>query len=336
MFTELMNILITGACGYIGSHFTNLISKSGKHNLFAIDNLSTGFRNAIPGSVELLCDNLENTKNIDTFIRDNNIDTIFHFAGKIIVSESIKKPYLYYKSNTINTCNLANIASKSKVKFFIFSSTAAVYAQPPDNRAIDEDCPTQPLSPYGASKLMSERIISDIFAGTETKYANLRYFNVAGAALDNSNGQRSPNSTHLIKMCCKAVLNDNFTLSIFGNNYNTKDGTGIRDYIHIEDLTEAHLQVLKYLKNGGNSQVFNIGYGRGYSVFDVIKSIEKVAGKKLKYQIKDKRPGDAAAIVSSNKKIISMTSWRPKFDNLDIITKTTLDWELKIKASNEK
>ncbi len=326
-----MNILITGACGYIGSHFTNLLSASGERNLFAIDNLSTGFKNSIPGSVELLCCDLENTGNIEDFIRGNKIDAIFHFAGKIIVPESVRNPFLYYTSNTFNTCNLASIAAKSGVKYFIFSSTAAVYSQPPDNRPIDENFQTNPLSPYGASKLMSERIISDIFANKNVKYANLRYFNVAGAALDGSNGQRSPNSAHLIKMCCKAALDKNFILDVFGNDFNTKDGTGVRDYIHVEDLANAHLKIFDYLKNGGVPQVFNVGYGRGHSVFDVIKSVERVSGTKLKYQIKPRRSGDAAEIVSSNKKITSLTSWRPKFDNLDIITKTALDWEKKLR-----
>ncbi len=329
------NILITGACGYIGSHFTKLMLESKKYNLFAIDDLSTGVRSSISEKIPLLQTPLENTLEVENFIRKNKIDSIFHFAGKIVVSESVENPYKYYSSNTVNTLNLAKIASDCEVQHFIFSSTAAVYGEPKQNEKVSETSDKNPISPYGKSKLFSENIIADICKSSEMKFAILRYFNVAGASEDLSIGQQTPNPTHLIKMCCNVVLGKAKKLSVFGNDYPTKDGTGIRDYIHVCDLASAHNAVYEYLLNGGDSDYFNIGYGVGYSVMDVIKAFEHVTGRQIDYDIKPRRLGDAACVVSANEKILNKTNWKPTLNDIHTIVKHAYLWDKSISNSNK-
>ncbi len=324
-----MNILITGACGYIGSHFVRLAKNIPGFNLFAIDDLSTGKKTSIPESIPLLIEPLENTKAVKAFIAENKIDVIFHFAGKIVVSESVVNPHKYYISNTMNTANLADIAAKNGVEYFIFSSTAAVYGQPKNGEKIKEDDEKNPVSPYGASKLMSERIIADIAKTCDMKYAILRYFNVAGASEDLSIGQETPNATHLFRAVCDTALGLRDSLDIYGNDYSTPDGTGIRDYIHVCDLVSAHYSVLKYIQREKKSEIFNIGYGRGVSVLEAKNAVEKVSGTKIRTEFKPRRPGDCACVISDNTKITSLTDWQPKYRDIKTIAGHAYAWEKK-------
>lgn len=324
-----MNILLTGACGYIGSHVCDQMMKD--NNIIVVDNLSTGFRNAISPNIKLYIEDLANTREIESIFRKHRIEAVIHFAGKISVPESVANPYLYYQTNTFNTLNLLNIASKCGVKFFIFSSTAAVYSQPNGTVHLSETDKTNPISPYGASKLMSERIIADIGRISGIKYAILRYFNVAGADPSLRIGQRNSNAAHLIKMCCKTVLGDRDCLDIFGTDYPTKDGTGVRDYIHVYDLAQAHLSALEYLKNGGISDIFNVGYSHGYSVLDIVDSFKRITNKDIKLRYAPRRNGDCAYIVADNSKILSKTNWIPRFNDIDLIVRHSYEFELRLR-----
>lgn len=328
-----MNILLTGACGYIGSHVTDLLSSVKECKLFVIDNLSTGFADALDDSVYLAKFDLADGSRVAEFIKEKNIEAIFHFAGKISVPESIENPLYYYANNTVNTLNLLSAAKQGSVKYFIFSSTAAVYAEPSNGEKITENFPVSPKSPYGASKLMSERMITDISAVSGMKYAILRYFNVSGANPEMRLGQRNKGAKHLIKMCCKVLTGEMDYLSIFGNDYPTPDGTGIRDYIHVSDLAQAHVDVLDYLQNDGTSEIFNVGYSRGFSVLEVVRAMEKVSGHKIPLKFEARRPGDCARIISSNDKILAMTKWRPKYDDIEQIVSDSLKWEEKMKST---
>ena len=328
-----MNILVTGACGYIGSHFVKMMVEKYNYKIFAIDDLSTGVRNSIAQEVFLLEASLNDVNAVRNFILENKIDSIFHFAGKIVVSESMENPYKYYTQNLENTLNLVQVAAECGVKHFVFSSTAAVYGNPSQNDFVDEDYQKNPISPYGKSKLFSESIIADIAKKYGMKYAILRYFNVAGASEDLSIGQQTPNATHLIKMCCNAALGKAEKIYVFGNDYPTKDGTGVRDFIHVCDLVDAHEKVYRYLLEGGDSDIFNVGYGVGFSVMEVISALERVCGKKVDYEIKPRRLGDAACVVSCNKKILSKTNWKPRLNSIDTIVRHSYLWEKKLSES---
>ncbi len=329
-----MNILLTGACGYIGSHVADLLFSAKEHKLFVIDNLATGFADAIDSSIDFANIDLADFDNVMNYIKVNKIEAIFHFAGKISVPESVEKPAYYYANNTANTLNLLSAAGKGNVKYFVFSSTAAVYAEPSDGEKITETSMVGPKSPYGASKLMSERMIRDVSLANNMKFAILRYFNVSGANPEMRLGQRNKGARHLIKMCCKVLTGEIDSLSVFGNDYPTPDGTGVRDYIHVSDLAQAHIDVFDYLQNEGNSEIFNVGYGRGFSVLEVVKAIEEVSGCKIPLKFEPRRAGDCAKIISSNEKILSKTKWRPKYDDIKQIVSDSLRWEEKMKSSN--
>ncbi len=328
-----MNILLTGACGYIGSHVADLLSSIKECKLFVIDDLSTGFADALDDSVYLAKFDLADGIRVAEFIKEKNIEAIFHFAGKISVPESVENPLYYYANNTVNTLNLLSAAKKGAVKYFVFSSTAAVYAEPSNGEKITENFPVSPKSPYGASKLMSERMIGDASSVSGMKFAILRYFNVSGANPEMRLGQRNKGAKHLIKMCCKVLTGETDSLSVFGNDYPTPDGTGIRDYIHVSDLAQAHVDVLDYLRSGGTSEIFNVGYGRGFSVLEVVRAIEEVSGRKIPLKFEARRAGDCARIVSSNDKILAMTKWRPKYDDIKQIVSDSLKWEEKMKST---
>lgn len=331
-----MNILLTGACGYIGSHVADLLSTNKGNKLFVVDNLSTGFRCAIPDSALFLNADLADSKAVENFVSENKIDAIMHFAGKISVPESIGHPDWYYECNTVNTYKLLVTAKNCGVKYFIFSSTAAVYSEINDKVKIAENFPKSPKSPYGASKLMSERIISDICSASNIKYGILRYFNVSGADPQLRLGQRNKSAQHLIKMCCKVLTGELDELKIYGNDYNTSDGTGVRDYIHVSDLAQAHVDVLDYLTDGNNiSNIFNVGYGRGFSVLEVISAMEDVSGKKIPYKFVPRRTGDCAEVVSSNDKILALTRWRPRYNDIKKIANDSYQWELKMLAERK-
>jgi UDP-glucose 4-epimerase len=323
-----MNILVTGGAGYIGSHVVKMLGEQTSHNITIIDNLTTGFSEAVL-SGELLVADLADSVMIEQIFKKKKFDAVIHFAANIRVDESVIKPVKYYSNNTANAINLIDLCVKYDVNKFIFSSTAAVYGDP-EHVPVKEDEPKKPLSPYGMSKLMVERILEDTaFAEKRFRYCVLRYFNVAGASGSMKIGQRTPDATHLIKVACQSALGLRENMSIFGTDYNTPDGTGVRDYIHVDDLSSAHLAALEYLRDN-DSNVFNCGYGRGYSVREVIDAVKKVAGKDFKVLENGRRAGDSAKVVADNSKILKMTGWAPEYADLEYICSTAFEWEKKM------
>lgn len=327
-----MNILIVGGAGYIGSHVLKALLKEGGHNITVVDNLCKGSLNAVDtlkkiGKFEFVNANLED--DLTQIFANGKFDAIIHFAAFIEVFESTQDPLKYYLNNTANVAKILTYCKKFNVNKFIFSSTAAVYGEP-DIKEVDELTPPEPINPYGRSKLMSEMIIKDYAAANESfKFAILRYFNVAGADEEGLIGQNYPNATHLIKIATQTALGKRDSMSVFGSDYDTHDGTCVRDYIHVSDLADAHLSALKYLENGAN-EIFNVGYGRGFSVRDVIKTVKEVSGVDFKVVDAPRRAGDPAVLIAKSQKIRNLTGWKPKRDDLALIVKTALDWERKI------
>jgi len=335
--TNNQSILITGGAGYIGSHVVKLLLEGSNSDITVIDNLSTGFRSTINElkkirNFDFIEADLSNWNEIKGIFKAKRFDAIIHFAASIIVPESVKEPLKYYLNNTANTANLVKLAITHKVKKFIFSSTAAVYGEPTIEEigdGIDENFPTEPINPYGQSKLFSEKIIQDAAkANPDFKYVIFRYFNVAGASPDLTVGQKTRNATHLIKVAAETATGKRDKMFIFGDDYPTKDGTGIRDYIHVMDLAIAHIKGLEYLEKN-ESDIFNVGYGKGLSVKEVIETMKKVTGVDFKVEIAQRRPGDPAILIAKNDKIITKMGWKPKYDNLEIICKTAYEWEKK-------
>jgi len=328
-----VKILITGGAGYIGSHVVKQLGEQGTHDVTVLDNLSTGFESSVLYG-KLVRMDLSDFAAVEKFFENNSFDAVIHFAAKIVVPESVAKPAMYYLNNTANAANLFGCAAKSGVKYIVFSSTAAVYGDTPTG-IVSEESPKAPLNPYGHSKLMSEQILNDIsFANPDTKFVILRYFNVAGASVDCSIGQRTPEATHLIKVACETIVGKREKMSIFGEDYPTLDGTCIRDYIHVQDLASAHLSALGYLAGGGRSDVFNCGYGRGFSVKEVIETMKKVSGVDFKVETSPRRDGDAAKLISDNAKIKKIFDWPIKYDDLELICKSALEWERKLLEIN--
>ncbi len=335
------NILVTGGAGYIGSHAVKQLLETTKHNIIIVDNLSTGNLKTIK-TLKLIRDfkfiklDLKELDKVKSILKDNNIDTIMHFAAKIIVPESIKNPIDYYINNTVNTINLIKIAVDMKVKKIIFSSSAAVYGEPdkiPED-GIDENFQTNPINPYGMSKLMSENIIKDVATvNDDFKYVIFRYFNVAGADINyvGNNltpriGQSFPNATNLIKIASLCATKKIEKMDIFGDDYDTFDGTQIRDYIHVDDLADAHIKAIDYLNNN-SSDIFNVGYSNGFSVKEAISSMKKVTKEDFKVNISSRRAGDPVNVVSNNTKIKNKMGWTPKYNDLDLICKSSYEWE---------
>jgi UDP-glucose 4-epimerase len=333
-----MNILITGGAGYIGSHVVKQIIENTNHNVVIIDNISTGSLKTIKTLNEIHQQTGKNTElqfieadlkdfqMIEEIFKAKQFDAVIHFAASIVVPESVKNPIKYYMNNTVNTTNLINLCLKYGVNRFIFSSTAAVYGQP-DEIPVKETTPTHPINPYGMSKLMSETVLKDAgLAHPEFKYVILRYFNVAGADLKIRIGQRFPDATHLIKVAAETAVGKRDKMYVFGTDYPTPDGTCIRDYIHVDDLADAHIKGLDYL-NDNNSDVFNCGYGRGYSVLEVINTMKEVSGVDFKVEYAGRREGDPAILIADNTKILNNLNWEPQYDDLKLICKTALEWE---------
>ena len=326
-----MNILINGGAGYIGSHVLKQLGEEGKHNLSVIDNLVTGFEDAITYG-EFINADLSDYDAIDKIFEEKKFDAVIHFAASLVVPESVSDPLKYYMNNTANTANVIRLCIKHNVNKFIFSSTAATYGEPDANQIpVKETTPTAPSNPYGSSKLMSETVLKDTAAAfKDFNYIALRYFNVAGASIDGKIGQSTLNATHLIKVAAETALGKREKMFVFGDDYNTPDGTCIRDYIHVEDLASAHLKALDYLEEHNESNIFNCGYGHGFSVKEVLDTMRKVSGVDFVADMRDRRAGDPAILISDNSKIRSIMQWEPKYDDLELICKTALEWERKI------
>ncbi|MBF0359797.1 MAG: UDP-glucose 4-epimerase GalE [Oligoflexia bacterium] len=328
-----MMILVTGAAGYIGSHTIHMLNDLGKKSI-ALDNLYSGHKWAIPRDVKLVVADCGNIDVVSDLIIKNKIESIIHFAAHLEVEESTRLPIKYYRNNFINTLNLIETASKLGVKNFIFSSTCAVYGTP-EKMPVDEGFARNPISPYGKSKMMIEMLLEDL-SKTDNfpmRYVLLRYFNVAGARVVANKinqtrlGQATPRATQLVKVSAEVALGKREKLIVFGTDYPTKDGTCIRDYIHVDDLADAHILALKYLENGGKSDVFNCGYGFGLTVREVVSKMKEISGVDFKVEYTSRRAGDAVAIYAEPSKIMSVLNWKPKYADLEVICKTAFEWE---------
>ncbi|MCJ2010648.1 UDP-glucose 4-epimerase GalE [Methylobacterium sp. E-041] len=321
-----MAVLVTGGAGYIGSHMVLALQDAGREETVVLDDLSTGFDWALPPEVKLVRGDVGDPGLVTETILQNRVDAIAHFAARIVVPDSVADPLHYYLANTVKTRALIETAVRTGVKHIIFSSTAAVYGEP-ETVPVPEDLATNPINPYGRSKLMSEWMIRDAAAAHGFSYVILRYFNVAGADPRGRTGQSTPNATHLIKVATQAALGQRPHLEVFGTDYPTPDGSCLRDYIQVSDLAEAHRVALDHLRAGGESLTLNCGYGTGYSVLEVIDTVKRVSGRDFPVRLSPRRPGDPARIVAEASRIREQLGWRPKHDDLDAIVRQALDWE---------
>ena len=324
---SIMTILVTGGAGYIGSH---VVRQLGERNqtVIVLDNLSSGFRPAVVHG-ELVVGDTGDRELVGRLLRERGIDTVMHFAAHTIVPESVTNPLKYYGNNTCSTRSLLQCCQEAGVKQFVFSSTAAVYGIPAGGTAA-EDSPTAPINPYGMSKLMSEWMLRDVAAATALRYVVLRYFNVAGSDPGGRIGQSTINGTLLTKVACEVAVGKRPHVSIFGTDYPTQDGTGVRDYIHVEDLADAHLRALDYLRQGGESATLNCGYGHGYSVREVLATVERLNGRPLPTIEVPRRAGDPPSLVARADRIRQVLGWSPRHDNLDAIVRSQLEWERRL------
>lgn len=326
-------ILVTGGAGYIGSHVVRQLGERGE-KVVVLDNLSTGFADAVLAGTLIVGDTGDEALLNDLFKR-HDFETVMHFAAHTVVPESVSNPLKYYRNNTANSRTLLEVASKHACKNVVFSSTAAVYGILESGRA-REDTPTQPINPYGSSKLMTEWMLRDLDLAGGPKHVVLRYFNVAGCDPEGRIGQSTPKATLLTKVACEAAVGKREHVSIFGTDYPTPDGTGIRDYIHVEDLASAHLAALDYLRSGGDSETLNCGYGHGYSVRELLSAVEAAHGEPLKIIEEPRRAGDPPELVSVADRIRSVTGWEPQHDNLEAIVSSALRWEHKLSKKNKR
>ena len=327
-----MAVLVTGGAGYIGSHMVLALTDA-QEKVVVLDNLSTGFEWAIAPQAKLVRGDIADEELVGRIFKEHSVDAIVHFAGSIIVPESVTDPLAYYNNNTVKSRALMAAAVKGGVKNFIFSSTAAVYGNP-KSMPVFETARPAPISPYGTSKLMTELMLRDSHSAYGLNYVALRYFNVAGADPKGRSGQSTPNATHLIKVACQTVLGQRASMDVFGTDYPTPDGTCLRDYIHVSDLIAAHMDALAYLRKGGESGIFNCGYGKGYSVLDVIKAVGKAAGKPVNHVLGPRRAGDPAGIVAGADRVRDILGWQPKYADLDLIVRSALDWEMHLARRN--
>ena len=325
---EAMTILVTGGAGYIGSQMVHDLVDAGER-VVVLDNLSTGHRWAVADGVPLIVGETGDQPLVTRLIREHGIEAIIHFAASIVVPDSVRDPLGYYRNNTVNSRALIECAVKCGVRNFIFSSTAAVYGDP-TSVPVSEDAPTLPISPYGWSKLMTEIMLRDASRAHDLSHVILRYFNVAGADPHGRTGQSSANATHLIKVAVETALGLRPKIDVFGTDYPTPDGTCIRDYIHVSDLTRAHSDALRHLRSGGASMTLNCGYGHGFSVLEVIEAVKRVSGVDFKVEYAPRREGDPARIIADSRRLRSALGWEPRFDDIATIVEHALDWERKL------
>ncbi len=324
-------ILVTGGAGYIGSHVVRQLGEAGE-DVLSLDNLSTGFEAAVTCG-ELVVGDTGDAALLDKLFAEHEFDTVMHFAAHTIVPESVADPLKYYRNNTASSRTLLEASQKHGVENFVFSSTAAVYGFPDGGRA-SEETPTQPINPYGTSKLMTEWMLRDLALAGGPRYVALRYFNVAGCDPGGAIGQSTPDATLLVKVACEAAVGKRPQVAIYGTDYPTPDGTGLRDYIHVEDLASAHLEALRYLRAGGDSTVLNCGYGHGYSVRQVLAAVEAANSASLSIVEEERRAGDPPELVAVAERIRTTLGWEPRFDNLDTIVSTSLAWERRIASGD--
>ena len=320
-------ILVTGGAGYIGSHTALQLRERGER-VVVLDNLVTGFRQSVL-DCPLVIGDVGDRDLVLATLREHAIDTVMHFAAHTIVPESVADPLKYYRNNTCATRSLFECCAQSGIRQIVFSSTAAVYGMPPGDYA-EEHTPTVPINPYGTSKLMSEWMLRDLAAASALRYVSLRYFNVAGSDPQGRIGQSTRQATLLVKVASEAAVGKRPHVSIFGTDYPTADGTGVRDYIHVEDLAVAHVRALDYLRGGGASVVLNCGYGHGFSVREVLASVERVSGRPLRIREEPRRAGDPPVLVARADRVRSLLGWKPRLDDLDTIVRTSLAWEEKL------
>jgi UDP-glucose 4-epimerase len=322
-------ILVTGGAGYIGSHVVRQLGEAGEQVL-VIDNLVKGFRQAVTAG-DLVVADIGDQELVSRLMGEYQVDTVMHFAAHTVVPESVAHPLKYYGNNTCGTRSLLQACLENEVKHVVFSSTAAVYGMPGDGYAA-EDSPTRPINAYGTSKLMSEWMLRDVAAVNPLRYVALRYFNVGGSHPGGRIGQATPGATLLTKVACEAMVGKRPHVSLYGTDYPTPDGTGVRDYLHVEDLASAHLNALQYLRRGGASTTLNVGYGHGYSVREVLRMVESVGGKPLVVREEARRAGDPAYLVARADRIRTELGWQPRYDDLEAIVTHSLAWERKLLA----
>ena len=321
-----MAVLVTGGAGYIGSHMVWTLLDAGE-DVVVIDRLSTGFRWAVAPAARFYLGDAADEALLQKIFTENDIEAIIHFAGSAVVPTSIVDPLAYYDNNTGKTRSLMSAAIKAGIRHFVFSSTAAVYGPQASCDPVSETAPLHPETPYGLSKLMSEMMLRDVASAYDFRYVALRYFNVAGADAEGRAGQSTDGATHLVKVACEAALGKRQQVDIYGTDYPTHDGTGVRDYIHVTDLAEAHLKALYRLRTGGSSLIANCGYGMGYSVLDVLNMVTRVHGQAFKIRMAPRRVGDAASVVADSSLARKELAWTPKYNCMETIVRSSLDWE---------
>jgi UDP-glucose 4-epimerase len=323
-----MTVLVTGGAGYIGSHTVRALTDAGE-SVVVIDNLSTGFSQFVPEGVALFIGDAADENLVEGVISAHQVETIIHFAGSVVVPDSMRDPLAYYRNNTMTTRSLLNAAVKCGVNRFVFSSTAAVYGNP-DHVPVPEHAPTRPLSPYGSSKLMTEIMLHDVAAAHGMNYVVLRYFNVAGADPQARIGLATVGATHLMKIAVEAATGQRAKIDVFGTDYPTPDGSCIRDFVHVTDLAQAHRAALSYLRGGGTSMTLNCGYGRGYSVKETIEAVRRISGRNFAVQYAPRRPGDIMTMIADTTLIRWTLNWTPQYDDLEAIAAHALKWEEKL------
>jgi UDP-glucose 4-epimerase len=323
-------ILVTGGAGYIGSHVALQLRDRGEQ-VVVLDDLSRGFRQAVRDT-PLVVGSVGDRELVRRVLREHGIGTVMHFAAYTIVPESVREPLKYYSNNTCATRSLLEACQEAQVQNFVFSSTAAVYGMPQDGQA-SEDSPTDPINPYGTSKLISEWMLRDLARASPLRYVALRYFNVAGSDVRGRIGQATPQATLLVKVACEAAVGKRPGVTIFGTDYATPDGTGVRDYIHVDDLALAHLRALDYLRAGGACATLNCGYGHGYSVRQVLASVARVTGKPLQIREEARRAGDPPVLIARADRVRSLLQWAPRLDDLDTIVRSSFEWEQQLQRT---